>query len=185
MFTRMLTGLAAAIAAAAFFTVAAAAEADAVRESQDRAAIEGLEWRYVHAIDTLDADAYVETFTPDGQIGTGARAAKGTAALRGIVAFLKQDAAERNKGRTLPIELYHIMTNSYIEFEDRDHARVHYYWMALYTTPRAPPQQGGHERPPDEAMKQPTVAEAGRGLDHVVRVNGQWLIQLRDVWSRD
>jgi len=185
MFMRMLTGLAAATAAAAFFNIASAAEADALRECEDRAAIEGLEWRYVHAIDTLDAEAYVKTFTSDGQLGTGARAAKGTAALRGIVAYLKQDAAERNKGRMLPIELYHIMTNSYIEFEDRDHARVHYYWMALYTTPRAPAQQGGHERPPDEANKQPTVAEAGRGLDHVVRINGQWLIQLRDVWSPD
>jgi hypothetical protein len=166
-------------------SVAAAADTDTVREAQERAAIEGLEWRYVHAIDTLDADAYVQTFTEDGQLGVGARAAKGTTALRGIVAFLKQDAAERNKGRTQPIELYHIMTNTYIEFEDRDHARVHYYWMALYTMPRGAERQNGHERPPDEASKQPTVAEAGRGLDHVVRINGQWLIRLRDVWSRD
>ena len=164
---------------------ALADDAAGLRESQDRAAIEGLEWHYVHAIDTLDADAYVQTFTADGQLGVGARAAKGTAALQGIIAFMKQDAQERNRGRSLPIELYHIMTNEYIEFIDRDHARVHYYWMALYTTPRAPAQQNGHERPPEEAQQQPRVAEAGRGLDTVVRVNGQWLIQLRDVWSKD
>jgi len=164
---------------------ARASDTDIVRESQDRAAIEGLEWRYVHAIDTLDADAYVQTFTPDGQLGVGARAAKGSAALRGIVGFMKQDAQARNRGHSSPVELYHIMTNQYIEFVDRDHARVHYYWMALYTTPRRPAQQNGHERPPDEAARQPRVAEAGRGLDSVVRVNGQWLIQLRDVWSKD
>ncbi|HTT01022.1 MAG TPA: nuclear transport factor 2 family protein [Steroidobacteraceae bacterium] len=179
------TVLLAVLAAVAQVPVSLSAEADAARESQDRAAIEGLEWRYVHAIDTLDADAYVQAFTPDGQLGTGPRAAKGAGALRGIVAFMKQDAAERNKGRALPIELYHIMTNLYIEFVDQDHARVHYYWMALYTTPRATEQQGGHERPPDNVEKQPRVAEAGRGLDQVVRINGRWLIRLRDVWSRD
>jgi len=184
MHSRILAALAALIAGVSGSSVALAADA-ASRESRDRAAIEGLEWRYVHAIDTLDADAYVKTFTPDGQLGTGPRAAKGTTALRGIVAFLKQDAEERNKGRALPIELYHIMTNLYIEFLDSDHARVHYYWMAMYTTPRAAEQQGGHERPPEEAAKQPTVAEAGRGLDDVVRINGEWLIRLRDVWSRD
>jgi len=185
MHTRITLLLATLTAAVAPASVSLSAETDASRESQDRAAIEGLEWRYVHAIDTLDADAYVQTFTSDGQLGTGPRAAKGAAALRGIVTFMRQDAAERNKGRALPIELYHIMTNLYIEFVDKDHARVHYYWMALYTTPRATEQQGGHERPPDSVEKQPRVAEAGRGLDQVVRVNGQWFIRLRDVWSRD
>jgi len=166
-------------------TVGRPANEDSGRQAADQAAIEGLEWRYVHAADTLDADNYVATFTADGQLGTGARAAKGTAALRGIVEFLKKDAQARNKGRAQPIELYHIMTNLYIEFVDADHARVHYYWMALYTTPRQIEQQGGHERPPSEVERQPRIAEAGRGLDQVVRVNGHWLIQLRDVWSRD
>ena len=174
------------VAVAAFASLPGwAAAADPARESQDRAAIEGLEWRYVHAADTLDAEAYVGTFTPDGQLGTGARAAIGAAALKGIIDYMSRDARERNKGRAEPIELYHIMTNLYIEFVDQDHARVHYYWMALYSTPRAPERQGGHERPPDAASRQPRIAEAGRGLDRVVRLDGRWLIQERDVWSRD
>lgn len=182
---KSLAALAAITASLAGSPLAQSSDACASPDGQDRAAIEALEWRYVHALDTLDADAYVRTFTPDGQLGTGPNAVKGAAGLRGVIAFMKQDAQERNKGRALPIELYHIMTNLYIEFVDSDHARVHYYWLALYAMPRPPAQQGGHERPPEEASRQPRVADAGRAVDHVVRVNGRWLIRLRDVWSRD
>ena len=63
--------------------------------------------------------------------------------------------------------MYHVSTNEHIEFIDKDHARIHVYWMTVFgtagegTTPR--------------------VAAVGHSIDDVVRVNGQWLIKVRNV----
>ena len=45
--------------------VAFADDAAALREAQDRAAIEALMWRYVRALDSLDPDGYAAVFTED------------------------------------------------------------------------------------------------------------------------
>ena len=54
---------------------------------------------------------------------------------------------------------------------DKDHARIEAYWQTVFgaqgqTTPVR-------------------VAAAGRSVDQLVRVNGQWLIQSRDVAPTD
>ena len=41
------------------------------REAKDRTEIEKLMWQYARALDTENADAYIATYTPDGQFGTG------------------------------------------------------------------------------------------------------------------
>ena len=41
-------------------------------EAADRAAIEALMWRYVRALDSLDADGYASAFTADGSFGRAA-----------------------------------------------------------------------------------------------------------------
>ena len=124
------------IASLAVVQVAAAAadEHALAQEMQDRAAIEALMWKYVRALDPLDADAYAAVFTPDGQFGTGDRAEKGTAALKKI---------------------------------DHDHARYDSYWTTMFGS-------SGQDQPP-------RVAAIGRSVDMLVRVNGKWLIQTRDV----
>jgi 3-phenylpropionate/cinnamic acid dioxygenase small subunit len=158
-----------AAAAIAMLTAPAlAADADVIREAQDRADIQQLMWNYARAIDTFNEDAYVAVFTPDGAFGT----VKGSDALRKMVTDLKKTRAEREakEGKPQPA-MHHAEMNQNIEFVDRDHARVHYYWATLFGSGPQPPA--------------PTVAAVGNGMDDVVRVNGKWLIKLRQVVAKE
>jgi hypothetical protein len=157
------------ITSLAFVQGAAAADDHALaQEVQDRAAIEALMWKYVRALDTLDADAYAAVFAPDGQFGTGETASKGTAALKKMVSDLKANRAKREADGAAPTPaMYHVITNDSLEFIDRDHARYDAYWMTMFGS-------SGPDQPP-------RVAAVGRSIDMLVRVNGRWLIQTRDV----
>ncbi len=163
------------VASAILFTIcpcAFAADKDVIRESQDRAEIESLMWRYVRALDTFNADSYAAAFTPDGQFGSGATATKGREALAKMVADLKKRNVE-NEAKTgqKPAPMYHVLTNNHIEFLDKDHARLESYWMTVFGA-------AGEKSPP-------RVAAAGREVDELVRLNGQWLIKVRDVAPKD
>jgi hypothetical protein len=149
-------------------TTLRAADTDAIREMHDRAQIDALMWRYVRALDTLDADGYAATYTSDGRFSSGgAMAGSGRDGLRKMILDIKQRRAEQEaKGEKTP-PMYHLISNLHLEFIDRDHARLDSYWMTVF----APAG-------PDAA---PRVAAVGRGLDELVRVNGQWLIRNRDV----
>lgn len=166
------TGIAAVLLACAFGTGGVAAENDGLREAQDRAQIEKLMWQYVRALDTENADAYAAVFTPDGQFGTGANATKGREALKKMINDLRQRNTE-NQAKTgvKRPPMYHVIANSYLEFRDKDHARLQAYWMTVFAA-------GGQNTPP-------RVAAAGREVDDLVRLNGQWLIQLRDVAPKE
>jgi uncharacterized protein (TIGR02246 family) len=151
---------------------AAAAENQTEREVQDRAQIEKLMWRYVRALDTENADAYAAVYTPDGQFGSGAKAVRGRDALKKMINDLRQRAAENESksGEKRPA-MYHVIANSELEFVDKDHARMEAYWMTVFAAagPTTPSR----------------VAAAGREVDQLVRVNGQWLIKTRDVAPTD
>jgi uncharacterized protein (TIGR02246 family) len=146
---------------------AATGDETTLREVRDRAEIEALMWRYVRALDTNDGDAYAAVYTPDGQFGSGPNATKGRDALRKMVADMRQrrDAAEA-KGEKRPA-MYHVITNSALEFVDKDHVKYQAYWMTVFGA-------NGENMPP-------RVAAAGREYDELVRVNGKWLIKLRNV----
>jgi hypothetical protein len=153
-------------------TLVFAADADVLRESQDRAEIHGLMWRYVRALDSFNGEAYAAVFTEDGQFRSGNQGVtQGRAALKKMVDDLKKSREERAaKGEPVP-PMNHMIPNSYIEFVDADHARYHSYWMTVFGA-------GGPETPP-------RIAASGRGVDEIVRVNGEWLIQSRDVSPKD
>jgi len=147
---------------------ASADQADVLRQVQDRADIEALMWRYVRALDTLDAEAYAAVFTADGQFGSGRTARHGAAELKQMITELKQGRATREAaGEPASPAMYHVITNDSIEFIDRDNARYESYWMTVFGA-------GGEGVPP-------RVAAAGRGIDLLVRVNGAWLIKSRNV----
>jgi len=152
-----------ALIAAAAFSGAAFAEDSARLE--DRAAIEALMWRYARALDTFDADAYAAVYTEDGEFKAGGTATKGREALRQMILNLKQ-----NRNESSP-PMYHMTTDSYIEFIDENTARHHSYWLTVFGAAG----QG----------QAPRVAAAGRGVDELVRVNGQWLIKSRNVAPQD
>jgi uncharacterized protein (TIGR02246 family) len=167
-----LTGMAAFVLMALPGTRAFAADSDMLREAQDRAQIETLMWKYVRALDTENAEAYAAVYTPDGQFGTGATATKGREALKKMVSDLRQRTAENEaKTKEKRPAMYHVVTNSSIEFVDKDHARFNAYWMTVFAA-------GGANVPA-------RVAAAGREVDELVRLNGQWLIKVRDVAPKD
>jgi 3-phenylpropionate/cinnamic acid dioxygenase small subunit len=149
---------------------AATGDDDVIRQARDRTEIEALMWRYVRALDTNDAEAYAAVYTPDGQFGSGPNATKGREALTKMVADMRQRRSEAEaKGEKRP-PMYHVITNPYIEFIDKDRVRYQAYWMTIFGA---------------EGNTQPRVAAAGREYDELVRVNGKWLIKLRDVAPRN
>lgn len=153
----------------ALAAVSASAQDTLLREFQDRVEIQDLMWRYVRALDTLDADGYAAVFTEDGQFGSGDNATRGREALRQMVRDLRRGRAS-NDTLTGPA-MYHVIANSNIEFIDDDHARMESYWMTVFG--------------PTSPGESPRVAAVGRGVDELVRVDGRWLIRKRDVAPED
>jgi uncharacterized protein (TIGR02246 family) len=149
---------------------ALADDAAALREAQDRAAIEALMWRYVRALDSLDADAYAAVFTEDGSFKSGGSEEHGRAELAKMIADLKKGRDERAAKGEANAPMYHVIANHQITFVGPNEARYDSYWMTVFGA-------AGRDTPT-------RVAAAGRGVDQVVRVNGQWLIKSRDVAPR-
>jgi uncharacterized protein (TIGR02246 family) len=157
------------IVAATVFTVAPAFADDAavLREAQDRAAIEALMWRYVRALDSLDAEGYAGVFTEDGTFGSGSQARRGRTDLAKMVADLKKGRDERAAAGQANAPMYHVIANHQLTFTGPNEARYDSYWMTVFGAV-------GSETPP-------RVAAAGRGVDQLVRVDGEWLIKNRNV----
>jgi uncharacterized protein (TIGR02246 family) len=141
-----------------------AAEKDSVR-AQDRVEIEQLMWNYIRALDSGNAEAYAALFAPDGQFGRGTTAVKGREALKKMISDARQKLGAENKSGKKAPRMYHVVTNPHIEFIDKDHARYYAYWMGALAS-------GG-------------TTSAGREVNELVRINGQWLISVRDVDPQD
>jgi uncharacterized protein (TIGR02246 family) len=146
------------------------AQDNAAREARDRAEIEALMWRYTRALDTLNPDAYAAAYTPDGQFVAGSNATKCQAALKKMIVDTNERQSANAKGEARPA-MYHMTLNSNLTFVDKDHARLEAYYLTVFGAagPNVPIR----------------VAAAGRSVDQLVRVNGKWLIQNRDVAPRD
>ena len=155
----------------AFASTAVFGQDNSAREAKDRAEIEELMWRYARALDTGDGAAYAATYTVDGQFGTGANATKGREALKKLADAVREgQAAAKAKGEVRP-PIYHMEANTWIEFIDKDHARYHAYYLTLSGA-------AGQNMPA-------RLVAAGRSVNHLERVNGKWLIKLRDVAPQD
>jgi 3-phenylpropionate/cinnamic acid dioxygenase small subunit len=169
--TRLILALAAAAILSGCASGAAATD-DFARETRDRHEIEALLWRYVRALDTLDADTYASVFTEDGRFSSGGAATEGREALHAMVADMRQGRVDREaRGEPPTPPMYHVIANSHLEFLDADRARFHSYWMTVF----------GAAGPGTPVR----VAAAGRGVDELVRVDGRWLIASRNVAPQD
>jgi len=135
-------------------------------EVRDRQAIDEVMWRYARALDTGNAEAYAALYTEDGQFGTGANATKGREALKKMIGGARQAPANGQPAAPRP-QLYHTTANHQIVFIDKDHARIDAYHITMAAG-------SGRETPP-------RVAGAGRSIDELERVNGQWLLKSRNV----
>ena len=134
--------------------------------AQDRVEIEQLMWEYIQALDSGDAEAYVALFTPDGQFGRGETAIKGRDALKKMMTDARQQIDTQKTDDKKRPRMYHVVTNPHIEFIDKDHARFYAYWMGVMQT-------GGE------------IVGAGREVNELVKMNGRWLISIRDVAPQD
>src|SRR5687767_15743911 len=136
---------------------------DNLGTSQDRIAVEDVMARYVWAVDSLDADGYVAVFTDDAVIDSNGNISKGRAEIREIVTNLIK-RRDDTKAKGLPTSnLYHVISNVRITFPKANEA-VHYsYWQTV-------------RRDKDDRMN---AAAMGRSEDHLVKLNGKWLIQSR------
>ena len=148
----------------------AASDSDVVQQMKDREEIEAVMWKYARALDSFNAEASASVYTPDGQFGAGSNATKGTDALKKMITDLKTNRAEREKTEPQPA-MYHMEMNTYIELLGKDRARHHSYWQTVF----APSGRGA----------QPRVAAAGHAVDDLVKVNGKWLIKVRNVSPGD
>jgi len=146
-------------------------EADFLQQAKDRAEIEALLWKYARALDTYDEDAYASVYTADGQFSAGGAATKGREALKNMIVGLEQGRATRTAAGEPNAPMYHMTANHHIEFLGADRARVHSYWLTVFGA-------AGEATPL-------RVAAAGHGIDELVRVDGQWLIESRNVRPQD
>ena len=160
------------IVAAAFAAFGAAGSlhaqpADQLQRLTDRAEIEELVALYVHALDTLDADAYASVFTEDAVYETPMGVYEGRAAIRKIVTDLQENRTRAEAAGTPPLALYHVMSNSSIELIDEDEARHKSYAQTVSA------REGG----------QFVVGFMGRYEDVIVKRDGRWQILSRKLVS--
>ena len=158
-------GISVAVVCAMVFASNVVIGQDNSAREKDRAEIEELMWRYARALDTGNGEAYAATYTVDGQFGTGPNATKGREALKKLADRPANPEAKGDQPARPP--LYHMEANTWIEFIDKDHARYHAYYLTVSGA-------GGENVPP-------RIAAAGRSVNHLERVDGKWLIKLRDV----
>jgi hypothetical protein len=126
-----------------------------------------LEIRYVLAAlgqlaDIGTVEEYVALFTDDAQFG----AAKGRDAIRALIAGIKA-AREKNTppGKSVT-PTFQTMSNVTIDFPAENRARLQAYYMAVLA--------------PVDNMP-PRVATVGREDDDLVKIDGRWLIHVRNV----
>jgi hypothetical protein len=134
-----------------------------VRELADRAAIAEVMQKYVWSIDSLDADGYVSVFTADAVIDSNGTLMKGHDAIRKIVTdLLARQAANRAEGKPAG-RLYHVISNERISFTSANEAIYRSYWQTM--------RKGTDNRY--------TAGGFGTSEDHLVKRDGQWLINFR------
>jgi uncharacterized protein (TIGR02246 family) len=133
----------------------------------DREQIEATLQRYLNGLDRLDAELYASSFTPDGEmLITGSRH-RGRDEMRAIVAqerALRQSMKDRGEP---PRTLFHLETNSRIEFPAPDRALHSAYWLTVSRTGEGPAGL--------------SVIAVGSSTDELRKADGKWLISRREI----
>jgi hypothetical protein len=117
-----------------------------------------------------DADKYAAHFTEDGAFGQ----TKGHSALKKMITNLDESHKKQKADGTSMGTMRHFTMNQYIEFTGPAAAKYHYYHQTVF---------GDFGRRGDAAA--PAVVASGNGVDDLVKVDGKWLIKLRNVAAAD
>ena len=132
--------------------------------AQDRAEIEDLMARYLFAMDYFDIDAYVETFTPDGEIEFASGTYTGREDIRAAVTRFKEGIGQfytTEDGE--PAALRHVLLQSVVRVEG-DRAWSTSLWMEMANDG------------PEDSFKMGTF---GIYKDELVKQDGHWLFAKR------
>lgn len=143
---------------------AIAAEPSAETRAADTVAIQQLIVKYAHVYDSLDVEGYVSVFAEDAQFSFTGNTLKGRGEIRKFIEGAKQ-RRESAPATTPATHSYHSISNTRIEFDSADTAHHRSYWQVL-----SGPTGGPF-----------TVSNMGYYDDVVVKRNGQWLIQTRNI----
>ncbi len=141
-----------------------AAENAADIRAQDTVAIQQLVIKYAHVYDALDIEGYVSVFAEDAKFSFTGNTLNGHAEIRKFIS----DARKRSESAPVAApatKSYHSLSNTMIEFESPTLAHHRSYWQVL-----SGPAGGPF-----------TVTNMGYYDDVVVKQNGQWLIQSRNI----
>lgn len=144
-------------------------EADdaAARRMADREQIEATLQRYLNGLDRLDAELYANSFAPDGDMIITGNRHQGRDAMRAIVAqeaALRQSMKDRGEP---PRTLFHLETNSRIEFPAADRAVHSAYWLTVSRTGEGPTGL--------------SLLAVGTSTDELRKIDGNWLISHREI----
>jgi hypothetical protein len=132
----------------------------------DRAEIEDLMARYLFAIDYADWDAYVETFAPDGELEFASGTFHGRDEIRaGVIKFAAGIGRFYHTADGKPAKLRHIVLQSVIRVEG-DHAWARTQWLEMAN-------HGEGDTP--------KIGTYGIYEDALVKLDGKWLFQKRNV----
>lgn len=138
--------------------------------SEDRAAIENLQARYMFALDFRDPEEYAATFTEDGVLDYGAGKIRGREAIAAMVDGMREGDAAQRAGDTSglrPAAGRHNISNIVIEI-DGDRATSTAYWFHM-----------GNDNPERGAQ----LNSFGHYEDELIRVDGEWLFSLRKIYN--
>ncbi|MGX7894166.1 nuclear transport factor 2 family protein [Tsuneonella sp. HG222] len=139
---------------------------EAAARLADREAIEKLMWTYDRSLDMYDADRYAAHFTDDGAFGQ----TKGQVALKKMITDLDASHKKQKADGTGMGTMRHFTMNQFIEFTGPTSAKYHYYHQTVF---------GNFGRPGEKDA--PKVIASGNGVDDLVKVDGKWLIKMRNV----
>jgi uncharacterized protein (TIGR02246 family) len=136
--------------------------------ANDRAEIENLCARYFIALDAGDGDAVAATFAPDGVRIDATGLQRGRQEIHDTeVKFSNKFRPKVPPGATSRPRTQHNITNQVIEVNG-DTATQVAYWIAFTN---ATPQNDTQ------------IAAMGHYLDHLVKVDGHWLFQKREIFN--
>ena len=141
--------------------------ASATAHLADREAVEMTLERYTRGLDRLDPDLYVSSFAPDGVLMIYDKAYHGRDALRTIIAEETRLRQSQKDAGQPPRTLFHLETNSTVEFSSPVRAEHRTYWL---TATRL------GDRPEDLSL-----LGVGSSVDELQKIDGQWLITRREI----
>jgi len=150
------------IVAVAACSHTAVAEPMTEARAADTVAIQQLIVKYAHVYDSLDVEGYVSIFTDDAKFSFTGNELNGRAEIREFITGAKQrhDSAPNQTSKS-----YHSISNTRIQFDSDTMAHHRSYWQVVSCTTGTPC----------------AITNMGYYDDVVVKQNGEWLIQSRNI----